>query len=287
MKPGIYLDHELSIEEYHGDNDYISSTGLKRFINCPSDFLIYTEEEQERKHHFDLGNALEIALVIPERFEELVFVLDGRELIDEIGGSRPTSTTRYRQWKQEQYTLAGDRYIIDQSDKEWIDMVVETAMQNPLMQKIIGQAVYQPSFFWIDEDTGVKLKSRPDLVHPDINLFIDIKTAANGSPYAFGKAAIKYDYPIQAALHITGAFMTGFCNCDQYLYLVVEKNAPFNVTMYELPQDDLLGAKTVLKHYLELFSKFQDGQLRLGYEYKTADPNGIIQMQIPEYYFNR
>jgi len=63
MKPGIYTD--LSIEDYHQKVKAISASALKKIKKSELDYWHHynNTEEQERKSHFDYGNAFELAIM--------------------------------------------------------------------------------------------------------------------------------------------------------------------------------------------------------------------------------
>jgi len=93
-----------------------------------------------------------------------------------------------------------------------------------------GQA--EQSFWWDDIATGMRCKCRPDWF--DGTTIVDLKTCQDASPTGFAKAIANFGYQIQAAHYLAGTLATRF------IFVAVEKAAPYAIGVYELDTEALI-----------------------------------------------
>ena len=109
----------------------------------------------------------------------------------------------------------------------------------------------QVTIIWIDPQTGIKCKGRPDIVYPSIDKpgrITDLKITNDPHPSAFSKTANKFLYHVQAAMYLQGlecaktgryrnvADQNG--DCESYgmpfSFIVAEENQPHDVLTYDM-----------------------------------------------------
>lgn len=291
MKDGIYK--QLPIGEYHANRTHESSSTLKQFKVSPRHYELYVSEmseEKDRVSHFDFGNAMELALIDEASFNKDVYIVDSETICSAIGGARPKATKQFKEWYTTEMELAGGKYVIEKTGAESLEtikLIRKRCMEDPLIKALIDNIDYQASCLWTDKDTGVKLKTRPDVVNRNKNVVIDIKTCADGSPHAFSRDVAKFKYPLQAVLQIEGVLKTNMLDSvDLYYYLALEKEAPYNVQLYRLDEEDIEKARLQLKALLVDFARHKAGESRPGYNYNSMNKHGILSLDIPVYYWN-
>ena len=158
-------------------------------------------------------------------------------------------------------------------------------MQDKIIQRLIDNVQYNYSLYWIDEDTGLKMKTRPDICKVNKNVIVNLKTTRDGSPEQFFRDAAKYDYPLQAAIEIQGCLKTGFMSSvDNYYWLVVEKNPPFNATIYNFKKDDMIWATDILGYYQKITAQAINENFYPGYSQQADNKYGIIDVDLPLWY---
>jgi len=188
-KEGIY--NYISIEDYHADKSWLSASILKKAKKSLKDFWLVMQgyyDNQERKQHLDFGNACEMALLSPEDFEKSVAIFDIREKPEP---EKTFASTKNKAWKDSFYEENKDKYIINYDGNESfrvIEEILKSCYSDYAIQKVIKNVEYQKSIYWTDPITGLKLKTRPDIVRTKHNLIIDVKTAQYGNPEAFSKS---------------------------------------------------------------------------------------------------
>lgn len=293
MTDGIYTD--ITIEDYHKNTTHISSTQIriaKRSLK-EWDWFKRGKIKQPAGSHFDFGNAFELALLDRNAFAEKVAIIPDSQWIDEAlaqkpGLSKPRSSGHYQDSYKAFIQANQGKYLInDTGDEsyETIECMLESCYQDQAIQGLIKNTEYQLSLFWTDEETGIGLKTRPDICKRKKNVIVNVKTAVDGSPRKFSRELAEHDYPLQAAIEITGCLRSGLMeNVDLYYWLVVEKVAPYNATIYEFSQQDISASMDELRYLLNKIRKAKEEEKFPGYSERADNPYGILVAEIPAYY---
>ena len=291
---GVFND--LSIEAYHQNKSHYSSTGLKHAKRSLKEFKSFIDgdfDTDEKKSHFDFGNAFEIALVEPDNFEDKVAVFKESELIAEIMEEKPeTKTVRltkpYKDGKKEFFDDNADKYIINDTGEESMETIqkmVESCYQDKVIQSLVKNLDYQISAFWKDKTSGLNLKTRPDVCHQEKKVIVDIKSTIDGSPKAFSRQLANLDYPFQACLQIKGCIESGMIDSlSNYYWLVVEKKIPFSATLYEFTPDDIQTCMFELDYILGNVSKAIKENFFPAYSQESDNKLGILDAELPLWY---
>lgn len=293
MNDGIYTD--ISIEAYHANRTHLSSTQIKLAKKSLKEFEWYLSGKivQEKKRHFDFGNAFELALLDREGFSKKVTIMQDQEWCMKVTSDNPEvkvprNTNAYRALRDE--ALLGrdaDYQIIDYGPESYatIEAMLESCYADKVIQGLIRNTEYQLSLFWTDPETGLGLKTRPDICKRKKNVIVNVKTAEDGSPEAFSKELAKYDYPLQACIEMTGCVQTGLMEqVDNYFWLVCEKKPPFNATIYEFGVEDQKMCMDELHYLLHKIAKAKKENLHPGYSDRADNQYGILTANIPMWY---
>lgn len=293
MKDGIY--DNISIEDYHKNNTHISATTLKYARNSLRHFDWYRGGKlgREVKSQFDFGNAFELALLCPNEYLAKVGVLPEAEWFDEIEKAKPgtktyRNTTMYRERLSEWQANNQGKYIITETGPESFETIEEmlsSCYQDSVIQALIKNTEYQLSLFWTDPETGIQLKTRPDICKRKKNVIVNLKTTLDGSPEAFSKDLKKWEYPTQAVIEIEGCLKSGLMeSVDNYFWLVVEKVPPFNATIYEFDKTDIPAVSDSMHFTLHKIKKATEENIWPGYSDQADNKFGILTAKIPLWY---
>jgi hypothetical protein len=267
----------------------------------------YVTTPQPTKSHFDFGNAFELYLIDQvlntNYFKDSVSVFPStafKAIVTEEKPDikQPTATTRYKALESEFKASNAKKYIInDVGETESYEALVKMAqscLSDPVVRAMLSGSDYQESFFWTDAETGVKLKTRPDLSKKKKRIIFDVKTCADASPQGFARQAANLDYPIQAVCQIEGAKQTGyFDDCDGYFWLAVEKTPPYNYAIYEFQKSDIEDSYSLFRHLLKKAAKalpileaYLKDQTAFVPSYGDAadNPHRILALDVPLWY---
>lgn len=79
------------------------------------------------------------------------------------------------------------------------------------------------------------LRGRADLI--DGPLIVDLKTTVSADPDRFGRSVVDYGYHMQAAWYCDLVEALGLARAPQFVFVLVEKTAPFLTSIVELDDD--------------------------------------------------
>lgn len=197
-EPGCIAGLPISI--YHAqptDGPSVSSTGLRTIwgesaahFYAKSSLNPNRKPEPERQH-FSLGRLAHKLL------------LEGRDGFDDEFAVRPDCWADWRTkeakvWRDEQ-VLAG-RTVITDDDLIAVTRMAENLAALPLVKAGILDGKVERSLIWRDAETGIWLKSRPDVIPNGSALVADLKSTASVTDDALAKSLGSFGYHCQGAL---------------------------------------------------------------------------------------
>jgi hypothetical protein len=126
---------------------------------------------------------------------------------------------------------------------------------------------------------GVPLKGRLDAYGYDEagkSIVLDFKTTVDADPETWGKKAFGLRYPMQTAWYESLlALELGLEEPPAYFWLVVETQDPFDVVIYQPPEEALEIGRAQMKHCIESYKTCLATGKWPGYT------KGIIQLETP------
>ncbi len=193
---GLYPD--LPIDEYHSDccdGVSISSSGLKRILDCPARYWAESYYNPARvvktTKALDFGKAAH-ALVLGEPEFAAHFIISPFDAF---------TTKEARSWRDEQ-----TKTIVKAADMDAIHAMARRMRETPATARAFTEGKPEQSFIWRDRETGVWLKSRPDWVPEDLatNWSQEYKSAVSIHPRKLSAQAFQLCYDVQAAMTFDG-----------------------------------------------------------------------------------
>ena len=178
-----------------------------------------------------LGTAVHAAVLTPGLFD------------DEVAYA-PEGNRRTKAGKEEYDAFmegAANKTVLPRSDKAAVDAIVEAVQASPAAQLLLsGPDRREASYMWMDKQTGLPCRCRPDIYIPDRKMIVDLKTTKDARPDAFGRAVFDHDYHVQAAYYLDGVNAAlGDGAATSFVFLAVEKEPPYGVLVGALDAEDL------------------------------------------------
>jgi exodeoxyribonuclease VIII len=131
-------------------------------------------------------------------------------------------------------TAATGRTVLSRADADQVMRMGHAVYSHPaaamLLKQLPGKA--ETTHMWNDAVTGLQCKCRPDWLTDDGSLIIDLKTTEDASPAGFRKSIANWRYHVQAAWYLNGIEQATGTRPDQFIFICVEKKAPFAVAVY-------------------------------------------------------
>ena len=275
----------LSIEEYH-KKEGISASRLKEALKSTAHF--FTPQESKESEAFLIGQAFEDCLTEPENFYDKYWILD---LEQRPEADKTMASKLNKEWKENLVNENASKVLLTAEQNETINKMVVSAQKNEAVMHSLKDSLFQQSYFWKDEETGLICKTRPDIVkHRNENAVIinDIKTTVDASPEGFARSFANFHYGIQAAMQIDGVEKALGVQVDYYTYTVVEKQAPFLTQIYTLSDEDIQTFKHLYKSLLKKVKKAMDDEeyIALGYCDTYGKGISVLELEIPQWYIN-
>ena len=229
IKQGIYLNSELSADDYHSDKSILSRSALMDFKKSPRTYWAnHLNPNRPIKNitpamHF--GSAFHTLILEPHLFEEQYFVLPEKVLLKEVGKEK------YHAFKKiEKEASQTEKHVLSQADYQKLLSMRESLLAHSRAIGLLEGGVCESSYVWQDEHTGLMLKSRPDILHP--NIYVDLKTIDDASPHSFQNSMVKRGYHIQAAMVDDGVYTLSGNKLAAFINICVEKTYPHPVAIY-------------------------------------------------------
>lgn len=213
MDPGIY---DIPADQYHAGPG-ISKSMLDLIAKSPA---YLKNGYREATPAMELGTAAHCAILEPDHFQSLYCMA-------------PDCRRGTKEWKAAEDAAEG-RIMLKPDDWGLVHKMQEAVYQHPAARELLQSGKSEQSLYWIDEDTSLLCRARPDYLRDD-RVIVDLKTTSDASPEGFSESCARYRYHCQNAFYSDGcANLLG--NAEAFIFIAVESTPPFGVAVYELTQ---------------------------------------------------
>lgn len=264
-KPGAYLD--IDNEDYHRNLNLLpgpslSSSGAKRLLNqSPLHFWHDSPMNPNRpaepdKPHFNIGKAAHDLILLSDRWPEHYFVTCE-------GFSRAKSKAMAEQIAEADEAIDAGKTVLTHDQAQVVEAVADAIRKNDLAMATLTNGVTEETIVWQDPQTGVWLRARPDFrphsltTGRDVRVVSDLKFVAptHATPEGFGKSIANFGYALSAAWYWEGIKVVHGCEPTHWAHVVVEKEPPYCVAIYELPHEDIERGRVQMRRAIDLFAE--------------------------------
>jgi hypothetical protein len=131
-------------------------------------------------------------------------------------------------------------------------------MRHPLVREAhILDGMIERSLFWIDAETGIWLRSRPDVIPNGSGDFVDLKTAASVARPDIERSIGDYGYFMQASLLRIGCRVLGI-PFESFTFVFVEKTVPHCTRVVVIKDHELDRGERCIRASLRTFAECLD-----------------------------
>ena len=168
--------------------------------------------------------------------------------------------------------------IITQEQFEQIEEMRKVMLATPFVSKLIN-GEHEMSYFWTDEETGLKCKVRPDSINHKLKVIVDYKTADNAETQHFMRKAIDLGYDLQAYMYQQGVKANVG---EEYLFVFIaqEKKPPYAVNILEADENFMASGKHIFTEMLNLYKECSESGNWYGY---LGADNQINSLGVPKW----
>ena len=257
----------MSNAEYR-KTEGISSTELKKIAKSPAHYKHFKENPMEDTPALLFGRAAH------------KYVLETYDFYNEFAVA-PVCDRRTKEGKDIWNKFVADsegKDVITQEQFEQIDAMRTAMLATPFVSKLIN-GEHEVSFFWTDEETGLKCKVRPDVLNRNLKIIVDYKTTEDAETEAFKKSAIRYCYDLQAYMYQQGVKAN---IGEEYLFVFIaqEKKPPYAVNILEADGNFMASGKHIFREMLNVYKECAESGNWYGY---LGSKNEINSLGVPKW----
>lgn len=237
MKDGV--NEYIPNAEYHGDSEYLSSSGLKLILrDIRSYYRKYVEGIHDPMGNQDaltFGTYIHALLLEPDKVEEEFITFDG--------------VRRGKLW-DEFKKLNADKHILGNLELLKGKSIEDAFKKNDIAFNLIKNGEAEKTL--CTELFGVKVKVRADYITP--GKVIDVKTTSGSlKPESISYTCHKYDYDLSAALYVdVFAKLTGMAH--DFYFVFVSKD-PVDIQVFKASKQMIDNGRRKYKKALRIIQK--------------------------------
>jgi len=280
MKPGI---HTIDIAEYHGGAG-VSKSKLWTLHSRTPYHARFGDQPSTEAQKF--GNAAHTAVLEPNLFEPRYM--------------RGPADRRGNKWSAAQEIAASSgKECLTEDDYDDALRLRDALHRDADIQRLTsGAPAIEQSAYWIDEETGELVRCRPDIHNHDMRVMADLKATTDASPRQFSKRVEEFGYHVQEAVYTEGWTKAGGGAVDGFLFITVERKAPYAYKLYELTPSAALEGQAVYRDALAVYHECMVAERKIRARLEApAGPdldailaqawpmygNGVAELDLPAY----
>lgn len=229
---GVGVYHDLPNEAYHACKHAVSNSGLGDVLQSPFHYWarhLNPDCPLEREKAGQLeGTLAHCAILEPDQFEARYVV-------------GPDCSRATKVWKEFAAQAEADgKTAIKPDQYEAAMRQGDSVRKNTQAAEVLAKGLPEVSAFWIDPETGVLCRCRPDWVHQaegDRVILVDVKTYSDASPEEFARQVARKGYARQDAMYSEGYYRASGMGVVGFLFVAVESTYPFAASVVMLDDD--------------------------------------------------
>lgn len=247
----------MTNQDYHKKTDFISKSLLDLVHKSPAHYLAYIEGEKQAP-----SSAINFGSLV----HSVVFDQDNYAIMPECDRRTKEGKAIYESFLAES---EGKELIVTVEQALQANQIKNAVFAHPKAALLLEQGQAELPIFGKIADLDAKCKV--DFLNTKYNVCIDLKTTTSSAPGEFSKSIYNYRYHVQAA------FYMDLTKAERFIFIAVEKEAPFNVELYELDNEAIERGRQEYLADIETLKKCKESGNFHGY---TTD-NKIHIISLP------
>lgn len=272
------IRYDMPEDEYHA-HPALSNSRAKLLIppSTPLNFKHALSQPDERKKAFDIGKAVH-AKVLGVGAEVVVVQKVNRSKEQVDAGDYETASA---QAHRDEIYAAGKVPLL-RHEVTAVNAMAESVLANPDARTLMEfPSRPEVSAFWTCPESGVDCRARIDWLpdtQADRRLILgDVKTASSAWPREFIRSAAGFLYDLQDAWYRDAARVLELDPDPEFLFVVVEKKAPYDVAVIRLHDEARQRGQALMERTRRIYAQC------LADDAWPGIPHGIHTTNLPTY----
>lgn len=213
---GSWLSETMSSTEYHENRAIFGSNALKAMLISPACFQDQFLTGKSSSPAMDFGTLVHALVLQPHLLSDEIAVYPG------LADARSSDFKEFQRSRPE-------KLVVDEPTFYRARVLAEKVMHRRYKGRLIGDFIAESktevSIFFTEPQTGIQLKIRPDIYHPEINF--DLKSTRFGNVHEFVRDARVKHYDLQAFMYTLGiALYEGNERPKPFVFVACENTGP-------------------------------------------------------------
>ena len=249
---------EMDGVEYHNESPGISYSRMKHMLVSPAMYQLKLQRPMQETDALRVGRMLHTQVLEPHLVDsEFAIWTEGRRQGNDwalfaMSNAHKTIITETQMACVERMSQA----LLEMTDfplAAWL-----TGVKGGGVRPDIAPALKERSIFWIDEDTGLQCRARPDAMTLGANALVgDVKSARSAAVDEFVYDIFKYRYDIQAAHYLAGVKAVYGIDA-RFVFFAVEKEEPNVARTFLMTPDALAHGERHRRYCLRMIRRCMD-----------------------------
>ena len=232
----------MSFEDYLAV-DALSATGLKQLARSPWHYK--NRVDVDPTPAMLRGTLAHCAVLEPDAMQQRYVVLPEdaprRPTKAQWAAKNPSDDSRAAmQWWEKFTNDSEGRELVPFGDFALCQAQLGAIKANAILAGLLRGGHGEVSIFWVDKETGLYCKARPDwMPEPEGKSItpVDLKTCTDESPSGFGRAAARLRYDLQAAHYTAGIEAATGLSVAAFVFCAVSSKPPILAVPYVLTDE--------------------------------------------------
>lgn len=242
---GIYPD--MDNETYHGHKESLSRSSIRDFADCPYKYwalhLNPLRPPKTKTPDMIFGSAFHTFILENDKFDDEYFILPEKVF-------KKDDREQYEINKAlEEEAEKTSKIVLSRANYKTLCEMRDCVMGDARARELIEGAIYESSYFWKDEGSGLMVKARPDILHR--NMIVDLKTIKSASVSYFRSAMVSGGYHIQGGMTRDAVRTLEERDITNVINICVEKDYPISIGIYIIDEAAIEVGQSEYKHHLK------------------------------------
>jgi len=240
-----YWVEALSDDDYHDDKTFVSSSNLKKVLLSKrtfyNDFFLAKKKDEKEKECFRLGKMFHMAILEGDKFKENFVLMPEFEALNGKGELTKNKNCKAVKEKYAAFraSLPSSAVICSESEREQIIGSVYSLLEHPQAAQIMKDSLTEVSGFFVDEESGLRCKIRPDILSKNCVILGDLKTTRMVDSMRFQNSVFDLGYYISMYMYTQGIKAISGVEPKIIPIIAMENTMPFECSIHYFKMENL------------------------------------------------